>query len=253
MHNSMKAWPLLLSATLFFACQEQQQRSSNEIEDTSSAGEAFQPAKAAGKVTVSFPVTDTTEIKILFELDGKTKEKSFELPLAKDLEEKDLYRLVWDKPNSCYIGVLKQKNGTRYYHASVDDRGYLQINHVGTPPAGVWQFAENKMGLGKVTVSTKNKLEDSYKKSVQSGRIIADFIVRVIPLERKDSVHVYAEFGGANRTFSQPVPEGFKPGLLVSADNPAQCSFVLEHDGKLTPIAEIAVEGGHLQINNLIR
>jgi hypothetical protein len=250
----MKAWPLLLSATLFFAChQKQEPGSSNETEDTSSAGEAFEPAKPAGKVTVSFPVTDTTEIKILFELDGQKKEKSFELPLAKDVDEKDLYRLVWDKPNSCYIGVLKQKNGTRYYHASLDDKGFVQINHVGTPPAGVWQYAENKMGLGKVSVSAKNKLEDIYKKNLQSGRIIADFIVRIVPLERKDSVHVYAEFGGANRTFSQPVPEGFKPGILISEGKPSQCFFALEKNGKLTSVTEITVEDGHLQINNLVR
>jgi hypothetical protein len=250
----MKAWPLLLSATLFFACdQSSKQSSSNETEDISSAGEAFQPANAAGKISVSFPMTDTTEIKINFEVDGKTKEKTFELPLAKEVEEKDLYRVVWDKPNSCYIGVLKQNRTTRYYHASVDDKGFLQINHVGTPPAGVWQYAENKLGLGKVSASTAAKLEDSYKKNLQSGRIIADFIVRIVPLEAKDSVHVYAEFGGGNRTISQAVPAGYKPGILVSDSKPNQCFVVLEKDGKLTNAVEILVEGGHLQINTLTR
>ncbi|SHN77083.1 hypothetical protein [Chitinophaga sp. CF418] len=247
----MKAWPLLLSATLFFACGPHPEPTSNEAEDTSSAGEAFEPVAPAGKVTVSFPVTDTTEIKILFELNGQTKEKSFELPLAKDVEEKDLYRLVWDKPNSCYIGVLKQNRTTRYYHASVDDKGYLQINHVGTPPAGVWQYAENRKGLGKVSVSAKAKLEDTYKKNLQSGRIIADFIVRVIPLASKDSVHIYAEFGGANRTISQAVPAGYKAGVLASADKPAECFIALERDGKLLNTVEIKVDGGHLEINNL--
>lgn len=250
----MKAWLLLLSATLFFACdQSSKQSSSNEIEDTSSAGEAFEPAKPAGKVNVSFPVTDTTEIRIAFELDGKTKEKSFELPLAKEVAEKDLYRLVWDKPNSCYIGVLKQNRTTRYYHASVDDKGFLQINHVGTPPAGVWQYAENKMGLGKVSMTAAAKLEDSYKKNLQSGTIIADFIVRIIPLASKDSVHVYAEFGGGNRTITQAVPAGYKPGILVSDSKLGQCFVVLEKDGKLTNTVEIKVEGGHLQINTLTR
>jgi len=247
----MKAWPLLLAATLFFACGPRQEPVSNEVEDTSSAGEAFEPVAPAGKVSVSFPVTDTTEIKILFEINGQKKEKSFELPLAKDVEEKDLYRLVWDKPNSCYIGVLKKNRTTRYYHASVDDKGYLQINHVGTPPAGVWQYAENRMGLGKVSVSAKAKLEETYKKNLKSGTIIADFIVRVIPLASKDSVHIYAEFGGANRTISQAVPAGYKAGVLVSEDKPAACFIALEKDGQLLNTTEIKVESGHLQINNL--
>jgi hypothetical protein len=247
----MKAWPLLLAATLFFACDSRPEPASNEAEDTSSAGEAFEPVTPAGKVSVSFPVTDTTEIKIIFELNGQTKEKSFELPLAKDVEEKDLYRLVWDKPNSCYIGVLKQNRTTRYYHASVDDKGYLQINHVGTPPAGIWQYAENRMGLGKVSVSAKAKLADTYKKNLQSGRIIADFIVRVIPLASKDSVHIYAEFGGANRTVSQAVPADYKAGILMSEGKPAECFVALEKDGQLLNTVQIKVESGHLQINNL--
>lgn len=248
----MKVWPLLLSATLFFACNDSRgPASSDETANTTSAGEAFKPAAPAGKISVSFPVTDTTEIKIIFELDGQKKEKNFRLPLAKDVDEADLYRLVWDKPNSCYIGVLKQNRDTRYYHASVDDKGFLQINHVGTPPAGVWQYAENKLGLGKVKESVANKLQDSYKKNLQSGRIIADFIVKVIPLQTKDSVHIYAEFAGTNRTISQPVPAGSKAGILVSESKPAECFVAIEKDGQLTNYTQIKVEGGHLQINYL--
>ncbi|MBW8683957.1 hypothetical protein [Chitinophaga rhizophila] len=250
----MKAWSLLLIATLFFACGSQQEKgSAAETDDTSSAGEAFQPVEPAGKVSVSFPVTDTTEIKLVFELDGKTKEKQFRLPLAKDVEEKDLYRLVWDKPNSCYVGVLKQNRTTRYYHASVDDKGFLQINHVGTPPAGVWQYAENKLGLGKISAAGAAKLENSYTKNLKSGQIIADFIVKIVPLASKDSVHVYTEFAGANRTLSQAVPAGFNPGILVSETNKDQCFVVLEKDGKLTNTYEIKVENGRLQINTLSR
>jgi hypothetical protein len=250
----MKAWSLILIATLFFACNSNQQKaSSTETEDTSTAGEAFQPVQPAGKLSVSFPVTDTTEIKIVFELDGKTKEKSFRLPLAKDVQEKDLYRLVWDKPNSCYVGVLKQTRDTRYYHASVDEKGYLQINHVGTPPAGVWQYAENKLGLGKISASTTTQIEDTYTQNLQSGSIIADFIVKIVPLSSKDSVHIYAEFGGVNRTLSQAVPAGAKAGLLLPKGRHEQCFVVLEQDGKLTNIYEIKVERGHLQINTLTR
>jgi len=250
----MKVWSLLLVTTLFFACDPYKQPAADDPNDNTSAGEAFAPVAAAGKVSVSFPVTDTTEIKILFELDGKTKEKSFELPLATDVSEKDLYRVVWDKPNSAYIGVLKQKHDTRYYHASVDEKGYLQINHVGTPPAGVWQYAENKMGLGKVTVSESVKLDDSYTKNLQSGKIIADFIVKVIPLaSTKDTVHIYAEFGGGNKTMSLPVPAGYKAGVFVPKDKLGQCFVALEKDGKLTNSIEIKVEQGHLQINTLTR
>lgn len=103
----MKAWSLLLIATLFFACDPSPKNAAaDEENDKTSAGAAFKPAEPEGKLSVSFPVSDTTEIKLVFEIGGKTKEKKFELPLAKEVPEKDLFRLVWDKPNSCYIGVL---------------------------------------------------------------------------------------------------------------------------------------------------
>lgn len=248
----MKAWSLLLIATLFFACESNQKNAAADADDTTSAGESFQPVAPTGKVTVSFPVTDTTEIKMVFELDGKTKEKNFELPLAKDVQEKDLYRLVWDKPNSCYIGVLKKDRTTRYYHASVDDKGYLQINHVGTPPAGVWQYAENKLGLGKVSATSDTQIEQTLTTNLKSGNIIADFIVKIVPLATtKDSVHVYAEFAGANRTLTQVVPVGNKVGIVASGKD--KCFVVLEKDGKLTNTYEIKVESGRLGINTLTR
>ncbi|QHS62793.1 hypothetical protein [Chitinophaga agri] len=250
----MKAWSLLLITTLFFACDPSPKNAASADEnDKTSAGEAFKPAEPAGKLSVSFPVTDTTEIKLVFEMDGKTKEKTFELPLAKEVPEKDLFRLVWDKPNSCYIGVLKQNRDTRYYHASVDEKGYPQIFHVGTPPAEVWQYAENKLGLGKISSATAAQIVQSYKQNFQSGKIIADFIVQVKPGASDAAVEIYAEFGGANRTLPLAVPAGSKAGLLLQKGRPEQCFVVLETDGKLSNTYEIKVENGRLQINTLTR
>lgn len=244
----MKVWSLLVFATIFFACNESGEQEKGK-DSNISAVSFFQPATPAGKISISFPKSDTSQIKILFEIDGKTKEKTFDLPLAKDVAEEDLFRTVWDKPNSCYIGVLKEnRRSTRYYHASVDGTD-LKINQVGTPPAEIWQYAENELGLGKINQDLK--VTDSYKKNIQSGKIIADFIVKLEPASTKDSIRMYVEFGGAHRTISQVVPAGYTAGLIARPSSPEKCLLVLQQDKQFTNVVEISVDKGHLQIAKL--
>jgi len=240
----MKNWSYLFILTFFFACNESGKPAADAEQ---SAAANFTPAKPAGKVNVSFPEGDTGQVKIVFEIDGKTKDKTFDLPLADDAVDNDLYRVVWDKPNSAYIGVLKQKHSTRYYHASQDGTD-LSINQVGTPPAAVWQYAEQTLGLGKIEL--KVQVKDNYTKNLQSGKIIADFIVKTEPAWSEDSVRLYAEFGGANKRMSVAVPAGYGNGLIEVPGHPEQVYLVFVKGNKFKNAVDISVKDGHLQINN---
>ena len=229
-----------------FACQGQPGNSGRQPSGDTAA--QLQPAKPAGAVQVSFTQEDdTSQVKIRFTLNGREKERSFDLPLAKDAEDADLYRTVWDKPNSCYIGVLKEDRGTRYYHAS-EENGELKILQVGTPPRAVWQYAEGELGLGKIHTGTG--LTDNYKRNFQSGRIIADFIVRLSP--GKDSVQLYTEFGGASRTQSFPVPAGQQPVIQLTG-NEDHCLFGFRQGDSFDAVIDIRVDKGRLQLTNLKR
>jgi hypothetical protein len=247
----MKVWSLLLLATVFFACNQGSHQETNQ--DSTAEGSTLKPATPAGKVTVTFRdgAEDTGYINIHFELNGQTKDKEFDLPLAKDVAKEDLWREVWDKPNSCYIGVLKHNRTTRYYHAS-EDNGDLKINQVGTPPQEVWTYAETKLGLGKVTASGV-KMTDHYEKKLQSGNLMETFIVKLVPASTKDSIRVYAEYGGANRTISVSVPKGASPGIEYNVAKPEQCFLTLAADGQMTNAVDISVDNGHLQISQLVR
>jgi hypothetical protein len=240
-------WSFILPATtLLFACNGSGTKSGAKEADSVAA---FQPATPSGKVDVSFTDdADTSRVNIRFEVEGQTKEKAFELPLARDVAQQDLYRTVWDKPNSVYIGVLKSDHSTRYYHASVDN-GDLKINHVGTPPAEIWHYAEDKEGLGTVTLEMKPV--DNYTQSITSGKIIADLIVKKLPTNSPDSVKMYAEFAGANKTITLPVPPEASTGVVHSNNHPDQAFLVQVLNKRYRNLVEIKVEEGHLQVNVL--
>jgi len=215
------------------------------------AGTQLTPAEPAGTIQVSFThENDTQQVKIHFTIGNQAIEKSFDLPLAKDVDREDLYRTVWDKPNSCYIGVLKQNRSTRYYHASQKEDGDLQIFQVGTPPAAVWHYAEDKLGLGKV--SAKKELTDSYQRNLQSGNIIADFIVRLEPASGEDSVQLYTEFGGVNRKQTLAVPKGYVPMIQLTGEAD-HCIFGLRRDDGFHAVLDIKVRNGNLQLTEVGR
>lgn len=242
-------WSVIIPATtLLYACGGTGTNAGGDKQAGDSTAE-FQPATPSGKLSVAFPAdADTTRISIHFEADGQSSDKTFELPLARDVAEQDLYRAVWDKPNSVYVGVLKSDHTTRYYHASVDN-GTAKINLVGTPPAAVWHYAEDKAGLG--TISMDLKAVDAYEQQIQSGTIIADLIVKKLPVSSADSVKIYAEFGGANRTIAMVVPAEATTGIVHSPSHPEQAFLVQIMNKKYTNLVEIKVENGHLKINSL--
>ncbi|SFE11515.1 hypothetical protein SAMN05518672_104541 [Chitinophaga sp. CF118] len=243
----MKNWSFLLLITIFFACNESGKKPDGSADGA--AGDNFTPATPGGKVAVSFPTGDTGRVTIAFEMNGQSKEKTFDLPLADDAKAADLYRTVWDKPNSCYIGVLMKKRNTRYYHASVDGSD-LKINQVGTPPAAVWQYAEQKEGLGKLDLTTT--VTKNYRRNITSGNIIADFIVKIQPaITTTDSVYVYAEFGGANKTLRLPVPDGYSGGIISAKEHPENCTVIFAKGSIIKNIADVSVKDGHLQITNM--
>jgi hypothetical protein len=238
----------LFAATMAFGLGACQSGSKPAEQD---AAAAFKPAQPEGTITVAFThENDTSQVKINFTVGDKVKEKSFEVPLARDVEPEELYRTVWDKPNSCYIGVLKQNRTTRYYHASQGADGDLKIFHVGTPPDTIWRYAEEVLGLGKVTAKPDVQLTDNYQKTVNSGTIIADFIVRLEP--GPDSTRLYTEYGGANKRQAIPVPEGYVPKIQLTS-RPGRCLVGVLKGDKFEELLEVKVEGGHLHISELKR
>jgi hypothetical protein len=242
----MKNLALLLLIPFFFACNSGK---APEQSTEASAADGFTPATPGGTVDVSFPTADTGQVKIVFALNGQSKEKTFDLPLADDAKETDMFRIVWDKSNSCYIGILMKKRNTRYYHASLDGTD-LKINQVGTPPAAIWQYAEQKLGLGKLDLTAK--ITDEYKYNLTSGKIIADLIVKVKPaITTTDSVYIYAEYAGANKTLHLAVPDGYRAGILENISHPDKCAVVFAKGSKFKNAVDVSVTDGHLQITNL--
>jgi hypothetical protein len=230
------------------ACQS---GTKQDTEQNPAAG--FKPATPEGTIQVSFThENDTPQVKIHFTVGDKAKEKSFDLPLARDVDQEELFRTVWDKPNSCYVGVLKQNRTTRYYHASQGADGELKIFHVGTPPDTIWHYAEDVLGLGKVTARPDVQLTDSYRRNINSGTIIADFIVKLEPVAGTDSVQLYTEYGGANNRQSVPVPDGYVPKIQLTSRQD-HCIVGLLKGDKFDGVIDVKVEGGHLKITELKR
>ncbi|WP_160717957.1 hypothetical protein [Chitinophaga solisilvae] len=241
-----RVW-LALAAIGFTACN---QGTNNKNANAADTATALQPATPAGSVAVviSGKEKDTQEITIKFQIKELKKEKTFEQVVLKDAAESELYKVLWDEPNSCYIGVLKPNHAVRYYHASQsgDD---LKILWATAPPERIWKYMENTMGLGKV--SAAGDLKKSYRKNFQSGKIIADFIAEIKPdATTKDSVELYVEFGGVRKSMFVPVPAGYQPTIQETA-NQDHIYFSLVKDGKVEPFIDMKVEDGRLQVQTL--
>ncbi|CAL1516963.1 hypothetical protein [Chitinophaga sp. MM2321] len=240
-----RVW-LALSVLGFTACNSGSNKAGSDAADSAAA---FKPATPAGTIAVSITgkEKDTQEIIIKFQIKDLVKEKSFEQVVLKDVSEADLYRVLWDKPNSCYIGVMKPNHAARYYHASQDGND-LKILWATAPPAPIWQYMENTMGLGKV--SSANELVKKYSKNIQSGKIIADFIVEIKPDATPDSVELYVEFGGVRKSMYMPVPKGFEPTIQQTTQDD-HVLFALVKDGKAEPFIDMHVVNGRLQVQTL--
>ncbi|SEW34163.1 hypothetical protein SAMN04488122_2068 [Chitinophaga arvensicola] len=210
----------------------------------------IKPATPDGTVSVTFAdkQKDTSLITIKFQLKGETKEKTFEQALLKDAPESDLYKVLWNEPNSCYIGVLKANHQPRYYHAFIDSKKDLKVLWAATPPQPIWEYMENTMGLGKV--SAGGELVQKYKKGIQSGQILADFIAEIRPDNSPDSLELYVEFGGLRKSMFMAVPAGAK-GVIQPTGQDDHVYFSFVKDGKAEPVIDLKVESGRLKINTL--
>ncbi len=246
MMQHFRAWPVLLAVVAFTACnQGGAKQGKNNTADT-----ALVPATPAGTVAVdiSGKDKDTQEIAIKFQIKGLTKEKKFEQVVLKDAPDAEVYKVLWDEPNSCYIGVLKANHAVRYYHASLDDAGNPKVLWATAPPERIWKYMENTMGLGKVTASAEQVKK--YSKNLQSGKIIADFIAEIRPDNSPDSVELYVEFGGVRKSMFIAVPKGYQPTIQQTSEA-NHVYFSLTKDGKAEPFIDLHVENGRLQVVTL--
>ncbi|PSL46786.1 hypothetical protein CLV51_103768 [Chitinophaga niastensis] len=235
---------LALAIAVFSACNP-----GNKANNNASTDATVKPATPEG--TISVVVTDkekdTQLVTIKFQIKDLKKEKTFEQAVLKGVSETDEYKVLWDAPNSCYIGVLKPSHQARYYHASVKGND-LKILWVPTPPEQIWQYMENTMGLGKVSVG--GQLADKYRKNIQSGKILGEFIAEIRPDASPDSLELYVEFGGVRKSMFMPIPKGYKPTIQETA-NVDHVLFSLVKDGKAEPMIDMHVENGRLQIKTL--
>ncbi|MBO9733086.1 MAG: hypothetical protein J7623_30880 [Chitinophaga sp.] len=211
---------------------------------------AVHPATPAGTidVTITDRDKDTSQVTIKFKINGQEKEKTFEQSLLKDAADADLFKVLWDAPNSAYVGVMKANHQPRYYHASISDKNDLKILWFASPDKRIWSYMEDSMGLGKVAAS--GEMVQQYKKSFQSGKILADFIANIKPGAAADNVELYVEYGGFNKSMTIPVPKGSKAVIKPTAEQDhVYFSFVTGN--KVEPVIDLHVENGRLQVKAL--
>ncbi|MFY0254351.1 hypothetical protein ACDQ55_10400 [Chitinophaga sp. 30R24] len=237
---------LAIAIAVLSACNSGKSPANGNAAD---AATTVTPATPAGtvSVTIAGKEKDTQRITIQVQMKELKKEKTFEQTTLKEVSDADLYKVLWDAPTSCYIGVLKANHQPRYYHASVNGND-LKILWAASPPERIWQYMENTMGLGKV--SANDGMLQEYKKNFQSGQIIADFIVTIKPDSQPDDVVLYVEYGGARKTMTIPVPAGSKAVIQPTGqDDHVFFSFI--KDDKAEPVIDLLVENGRLQVKTL--
>lgn len=238
---------LAIAIAVLSACNSGNQNANGNA----STDAAVHPATPAGTIAVTIKDRDkdTAQVTIKFTLNGQEKEKTFEQTLLSNASDADLYKVLWDAPNSCYVGVMKANHQPRYYHASVSDKNDLKILWFASPDKRIWGYMEDSMGLGKVSVSG-GEMVQKYSKNFQSGKILADFIAEIKPDASADSVELYVEYGGVRKSMFMPVPKGSKAVIQpTGADDHVLFSFVA--DGKAEPVIDLHVENGRLQIRTL--
>lgn len=215
--------------------------------DKSKSGSGITPAKPAGdiKVTISNMDKDTATVQFNFNIDTIQYEKVFpDVPLVKGFPDTAIYRVLWDEPNSVWIGFIKADRDTRYYHGQ-QDGPILKINWVPSPPARIYEYMERELGLGDAI--RQQPLVDKYKKNIKSGDIIDDFIVELRP--EKDKTNVYAEFGGVVRTLELPMVKDGKPYIQVYEED--NCFVGVQVSGELVEVFQIKVVKGRLGTKQL--
>lgn len=235
-------------ATGIMACNN-----STDQKETSAAStvtdDAVKEATPAGTINVAFSKKDkdTSTVTFNFTVDTLKYEKSFDdLPLMKGFADTAIYRILWDKPNSVWIGIIKSNRDNRYYHGTQDGAS-LRILWVPSPPARIYEYIDKKLGLGDVI--RQQPLVEKYKENFQSGLIISDFIVELKPSTTPNSIDVYIKFGGAERTLNMPVYSKGKP--YIQAYKKDDVFVGLQIDGELEEYYEVKVIEGRIGAKQL--
>lgn len=202
------------------------------------------PAKPAGTLQVQIEdrEKDTSKVTFFWTVDSLKYDKTFsDLPLMRNLSDTSLYKVLWDAPNSVWIGFIKPNRDTRYYHGTQDGKS-LRILWVPSPPQRIFQYMEKEMGLGDA-IRNFQKMS-RYEKELKSGQIIAPFIVD-LRNATPEKVGVYMEYGGVRREVDLPTPAGTKPYIMAVAEDHCIVGLELE-DGELEDIYQVKVVNGRI-------
>ncbi|GEP92792.1 hypothetical protein CTE07_44370 [Chitinophaga terrae (ex Kim and Jung 2007)] len=237
---------LAMAIAVLSACNSGNPTASEQAADANTV----HPAKPEGTVSVSIGNRDkdTSQITIQFQVKDLKKEKTFDQEILKDVADGDLYKVLWDQPNSVYIAVLKPNHNARYYHGSVDN-GEAKILKVNTAPQRIWQYMEDSLGLGKIT-NTGNNLVSSYRKDIQSGKLLGAFVAEIKPADKPENVELYVEFGGVNKKMNIHVPAGSKAMIQPTKDD-SHVYFSFVNGEQVEPVIDLYVDNGRLQIKTL--
>jgi len=233
------AWLLMVVVVSFSMACNSSSKSNQKGEDTLK----FKPATPAGTVAVAITGMDEDEQKvhIKFSLNGKDKEETFDLKVAQGYNEAELYSVLWDKPNSAYIALLKENKQTRYYHAFEKD-GIMRILHHNSPPKEIWTYVEEVKGFGQPNKNAS--FVTGYSKEIQSGSIISDFKVFTMKTNVDDSIMVHYSFGGADLNKGTIVPPGAVPTIRVDKDD--RVMFGFKAGEQFMEVLDIWVKDGRL-------
>ncbi|WP_126247247.1 hypothetical protein [Chitinophaga rhizosphaerae] len=202
------------------------------------------PAKPAGTLEVKIEdrEKDTSKVTFYWTVDSLKYDKTFnDLPLMQNLTDTSLYKVLWDAPNSVWIGFIKPNRDTRYYHGSQDGKS-LRILWVPSPPQRIYQYMEKDLGLGDAIRNYEKVTR--YAKQVKSGQIIAEFIVD-LRNATPEKVGVYMEYGGVRREIDMPTPKGTKPYIMAVAEDHCVVGLELE-DGEMEDIYQVRIVNGRI-------
>lgn len=206
------------------------------------------PATPAGSIEVHLEGRDkdTQQVRINFQLGNAKTEQVFDVELLRQGADTALYRVLWDKPNSAYVGVIKKDKEVRYYHA-LDDSPFVRIRWSASPPKPIWQYVEGPMGLGAFLKNVP--LVKTYKKNIKSGNIIDDFSVDIEKVTA-DSVDLHYRFGGVDEKEGFAFPGNLaEPFLTVAQDD--MVYFGLKINGEYKEATEVRVRNGRLETKTI--
>ncbi|UYQ91525.1 hypothetical protein MKQ68_15650 [Chitinophaga horti] len=233
----------LALATISTACNQGGKKDGKD-----SAVSTLTPAKPEGTISVALENRDqdTGQVRINFQIGNARVEEVFDVDLLQQGADTAIYRVVWDKPNSAYVGVIKSNKDTRYYHA-LTDSPFVRIRWSAAPPKDIWQYVEGPLGLGAFL---KNQpLVKEHNKNFRSGQLVEDFIVKV-EQAGADSVKLHYKYGGIEEVDTYYIPASVAEAWLTVAQDDL-VYFGLKMNGEFKEAKQLRVRNGRLETKTL--